>query len=316
MQIVTSGFLRKKDVISNPRRRSTAENPASLLASWPQTLAAAGGVGAWTLPFGTTFFLIAPALVLAATVWLAARNETSRWLLLFVSTVTILGLASIASPALATALVGSALIAASSTRAGLAVPICIVALQFSYVPTIEAFVSEYVSQWGLEGASPAVIAASALGIISPFTWHWPLGMSGAVAGAYFSRFFGPPPDAEMFSSSIPVICAAALLQTNLLSAGLYRAAMLCAILAGTWTIAPPRFSLPNEVNVVLPAGREVPEARHYVGLTEALRFVGLKANEPVTLKQIPLKAIVLVPWLTTPLSLWCDRTCQRKKNRR
>lgn len=179
----------------------------------------------------------------------------------------------------------------------------ILALQVSYVASLEAITGNYLFAWHLEAGAPAFLSGLLLFAVQPQRTWWRAGLAilplPLVATA---QHLGVSPYALLLVSSTPAMVLAALTPIDKRSAieGFSRIAVtsalvLCAI---GWVMTPPKML--NTAYVVLPGVMTSPEAKFYRNYQEALQFAGIPSEVVEDIEDIPPDSLVLLPWLTAP----------------
>ncbi len=268
-----------------------------LLAYAPVGLAAAAGLGAWALPLGTNWFLIAPAQALLAAVLCATNRSLSILQAAAIAVITFLGLSGVISATISTALIAALVLACSNGRRSVGLAIYIVTLQLSFMQTLESSLSDTLARWGLESASPTIVGGIGLLLVSRRHFDVIITLAMVALCSISLRHFRVMPDVEL------AVCALILMIGTVrcpfmpnLSPN--RTMLLTVLLMFTWALTPPGFPQERSFYIVMPDAPDAPEAMHYAGLTEALRFVGLPFTRVVEPESIPNGALVLLPWLS------------------
>jgi hypothetical protein len=75
-------------------------------------------------------------------------------------------------------------------------------------------------------------------------------------------------------------------------------ALFLALVSWGWTL--PRTW--NDIYVFLPQSPSAPEAKFFENYFQALGFAGIEAKRAERLEDVPLEALLLLPWITTPFT--------------
>ncbi len=265
--------------------------------------AAVAGISASVFPIVVPWALL-PLLVAIASVGGAIFFlRRSYGLLPIVGLVMLAALGGVISLPLATALASIAALSIAATAGARRLAYVILALQFSYVATIEALISGELAIWRLESGAPPLLACTAVLCVNRS--HWKIVLCGAIVTvvvAWIARVMGLPPPAIQAMAAVPVLAVGAITVMRNAQRSAGAGVVLCSILACTWVLTLPNVRSASDVHLILPRAPEAPEARHFSGIEEGLRFAGLRVTVPAELEQIPKGAFVLLPWLSSELA--------------
>ena len=266
-------------------------------------LAAAAGVGAWTVPLSLQWAALPPLLALTALGCAVVGGQAGRWSKVLAVLLLSLALGGAISSSLAAALLGVAVLTVFHPPSGPSITLAVIALQTSYVPTIEALISDGFASFGLEAAGPSLVAVMALLFVGRRRrLALLLAATAVLAITAISRTLGFIPSTEAGLAALPTIAIAAAMARGGSRGSVLGGVLLCALLALSWNITPPRLAWPNEVTLLLPTAPDAPEARHFASLAEGLRFAGLRVVENGKLEDIQEGAFVILPWLSASLA--------------
>lgn len=259
-------------------------------------IAAAAGVGSFALPLLAPWHLV--LLLLAAIANLAiARSLVISGVVSAVFVASVL-IGYLPSP-LATAVLAAIALFRSTPQLGVA----ILLLQTSVPATIVQLVASPLFSLGLEIAAPALVAVFVVGLCRWARWApTTLTLIATVLFAFVAHNLLASPSLQMFCASIPACGLAALVTKNKSPAGVvtFGIYLSTSILALSWLITPPR-SL-SDVYVLLPNIESAPEGRYFKNYQAALKFSGISSEEVSDPEKIPDDAILMIPWLTAPLT--------------
>lgn len=271
----------------------------SIRGRWT-AIAGAVGAGAYAFPLIAPWhpiFLIAGAL---AGGWLC-RTPLQRWMWAFVSIVLIHSVLSgnLSSPLAAASVSAIALGLGQQPAMGVAV----LALNLSFIPTLQSILAEPLSSLGLEPAAPALIAIAMLWLASPRSLSLTIAAAVLVVGlTWVSKQVATSPDVVMMVAAIPPCIMSAILGLGLRScrpARPWLVGLLFVVNLVTWGGMFPKAV--DEVYVMLPQTLEAPEKQFFDNYVEALRFAGINAIQVSHPDEIPEKKTLLLPWLTSNL---------------
>jgi hypothetical protein len=290
--IPVSGFLPQTDEARRAQGRADLGSAAAALGT-------AAAIAAWAMPLSGLWLLVSAAFALAAFAASVIARASPKASLAAIVVLGLLVLAGIASVPVTLAGLGIAILLRHQPVEGRGLSLALLGLQSSFAGTPEALISNALAPYGLEAIAPALVAAAFIGI--PCWRQAPSLVVGAVLTACVAsgaRWLEVDPSAEAAIAALPVILVGAWLGAGNSRGSTSWGLILCCALGLSWNVTPPRLGLVDEVSVVLPADRSAPEAIHFHGITEALRFSGLTVNEPSELKEIGPGSVVILPWLS------------------
>jgi hypothetical protein len=290
--ISVSSLLPQTEEARRVRRRAD-------LGSAAAALGIAAAIAAWAMPFSGYWLIVSAGLALGALVASVFVRPCPKLTLVALVVLVLLVLGGIASVPLTLAGLGIAILLRHQPVEGRGLSLALLGLQSSFTGTPEALISNALAPYSLEAVAPALVAAAFIAI--PCWRQAPSLVVGAVLTvcvASGARWLEAGPSAEAAIASLPIILVGAWLGAGNSRGSTGWGLILCCALGLSWNVTPPRLGLVNEVSIVLPADRSAPEAIHFHGITEALRFSGLTVNEPSELKEISTGSVVILPWLS------------------
>lgn len=258
-------------------------------------------LAAWVMPLVAPWGLLLPisTALLAYLIWVNKKHSLT---LLALITATLLAiLFNILPLALGSSLIAVAVLVKAGSRY-LNVAAAGMFLHTSAATNLLAFVSQWLASISLEAAGPALVGAT---IFTLTTWRRPLLnlslISLILALAWLGNVIELMPDLAMALASAPLILV--LIFANLRGLPFSPATVLVIsfLALATWIATPPKKT--GELYVALPQPSDAYEAMFFDQYSEALTIAGIDATVTSDLAQIPPRATVLIPWLTTPLLL-------------
>lgn len=268
---------------------------------YAKRLAATAGTGAWLLPLSSSIFIICPVLIFASIFFLFYNRKPILLSYVLLFSLLLIFLSNVMSAPYVVALTSSTILYLINDRYSRVFASVIILLQLSYIPTLDFFVSEYSSYFGLESASPSLILLFILGIISKAWYSIFFEIMLITFIVTVLRLYNAAPEIELLGAALSTMLIVSISsnfrrQTEIL--------ITCFMIAATitWVITPPDLNFKRSLFTILPPKREAPEAKHYSGIIDSLHFVGLDVKEVLSPESIPLNATVILPWLSLPLS--------------
>lgn len=294
--IQVDGFLPQTDEVRRVRRRADLGSAAAAFGT-------AAAIAAWAMPFSGLWLIVSAGLAFGAVAASVLARACQRAFLVTIVLVGLLVLVGIAPAPLILASVGIAVLLWHQPADAKGLSLALLGLQSSFAGTPEALISNALVPYGLESLAPALVAAAFIAI--PCWRQAPILAVGTVLATCVvsgARWLEADPSAEAAIAALPLILIGAWLGAGNSRASTGWGLVLCCALGLSWNVTPPRLGLVDEVSIVLPADRTAPEASHFHGIAEALRFSGLKVNEPSEPKEIRPGAVVILPWLSAALA--------------
>ena len=290
--ISDSGFLQQTDEARRVRGRADLEGAAAALGT-------AAAIAAWAMPFSGLWLVLSAGLALGAIAASVIARACQKAFLAAMVVLGLLVLAGILSVPFTFGSIGIAILLRHQPVDGRGLSLALLGLQSSFAGTPEALISNALAPYSMEAAAPALVAAMFIAI--PCWRQVPLLIVGAlltVCVTSGARWMEAGPSAEAAIGALPVVLVGTWLGAGNSRGSTGWGLILCCALGLSWNVTPPRLGLVDEVSVVLPSDRSAPEAIHFHGIEEALRFSGLKVNELSELKEISPGSVVLLPWLS------------------
>lgn len=255
---------------------------------------------AWALPLFAPWGLALPLVVVSFATTLAARNGN-----LFPTLLSSAAFLVAVVTGLLPVYLGSAImaIAAALSFGSRHIPIAAagMALHTSTAATLEASLAGLLAGLTLEAASPAIIGSITLAAV---TWHRPIvafvSIPICLAMAFAAETYGILPHLALTLAAIPLIVAVMVTGISQAPSSALVALVICIFPLITWTATPPRSI--NDLYVVLPQASDAYESQFFDNYKEALKIAEIEATVTANPSSIPSGAMVLLPWMTVPLS--------------
>lgn len=263
-------------------------------------MVAAAGVGAYAFPLIVPWhiiFLLTAVLTGAS----AVQAGLARWgwaLLSFLVIVAVLR--GDLSSTLAAAMISAATLAVLNFPAA---SIAVMVMNLAVAGTAQEMLADAFHKLHIEAAGPAIIAIAILSFANRrVVLHATVFAALSVMLAWAANQLSSNPTIPMALASLPA-CGFAILVVRRSARSVKHAtwpiftALLACIFSWAWT--PPRSI--NDVYVLLPISKSSPESKFFDRYVEALRFAGLKGIAVTRPDDVPTRALLLLPWLTSPL---------------
>ena len=279
-----------------------SDHSVPLLEITAAALGVAAAIAAWVMPFTGLWLALTPVMALCAVIASIMSRGWHPVLLVAVGIVGLVVLAGIVPLPMGSAGLGLSVLLRHQPRQGMGLSLALLGLQLSFTATPEALVSNALAPVGLEAAAAALIGAAFLAV--PCWRQAPIMLGAAVlsvCGAAALRYLEANPVVEAVIAGLPLVLTGVWLSVAKARGSTVGGLLLCLVLGLSWIVTPPRLGLVDQVSIILPADRSAPEAPHFRGIAEALRFSGLLVEEPTDLKDIGRDAVVVLPWLSTTL---------------
>lgn len=184
----------------------------------------------------------------------------------------------------------------------------ILLLQTSIVASIDSIISSHLQGYGLETAAPAIVAIIVIFIASSKFGKFAivamlfslittkLGVAYVATPLQLQLLAGAP--ILLYGFLIGVLEETETKRTGVVAGVSFSLLILCLVFG--WLKFPPK--TPVERFVLIQQNTSAPEAQYYRSYTSALNYAGLGFKETMDLKSIPEKSLVLIPWLSIPLT--------------
>ena len=261
-------------------------------------LAAASGVGAFTVPFIAPEYLLIVFVSAIVVILVAAGRQ--KILFAVISFLMILFVLNgyLSAPVAAACLSVTAL--AITRRTTLAVGVLL--LNLSATASIGELVGSEFARFGMEPVVPALMAVIVLVLVSSRFGHALFALISGVAAigaVWLAISIVSFPEIALFCGALPALVSAFVLGAADDSPSRYTKIVVCIIMGtalSTWALTPPKSN--GDTWVLLPNAPDAYEAKFFDNYLEALRFAGIKAKLASSPDEIPIDATVLMPWMT------------------
>jgi hypothetical protein len=270
----------------------------SLVSRFMPSLAGAAGFGAFALPLVAPWYLLIVAIAAIAFTVVAANGQRTLWLGVALSVFTLVLLGLIPSSTATVAL--SLAVLAATGRVKIAMSVLL--LNLTTTMSAQELTGDLLHHASLEAAAPAVLSVLAL-LLASVTYQQVtvVATSGllSIGAVWLGNQFSSTPEVIITLSALPITVAAAIIsaqptkthRTAAIPAGVV---LIAAMVSWAWT--PPRSG--GEVWLLLPEAPNTYEAKYFQNYPEALSFAGIDVITATKPDDIPVDAVVLMPWLT------------------
>lgn len=271
---------------------------SSLASKYMPSLAGAAGFGAFVFPLTGPLhllFVASAALALAVT---ARSDQRFLWTGYALGAFALVVLGYMSSILAAAALAVVVLAATGHIR----IAMSLLLINLTTAMSAQELIGEFLHHASLEAGAPALISMFVLSLAT-VTYKQAAGVATSgllsLGGAWLGNQYAATPDTIITLSAIPITLAAAILcaqPNNFQRTILMPSSLVLIAVMASWAWTPPKSG--SEIWLLLPDAPNTFESKYFQNYIEALSFAGINAKTATKPKEIPLDALVLMPWLT------------------
>ena len=262
------------------------------------SLAAAAGFGAFVFPLSAPWHLLFVASAALAVTVIARSDQRFLWAGGALSAFALVLLGYMPSSFAAATLAVTALVATGRIKIALS----LLLINLTTAMSAQELIGNLLHHSSLEAVAPALLSMFVL-FLASVTYKHAAGVATSgllsVGCVWLGNQFASSPEVVIALSALPITLAAAILSAqpnnSHRTAAIPSGIVLIAAMA-VWAWTPPKSG--GEVWILLPEAPNTYEAKYFENYSEALSFAGIDAKMATQPEDIPIDAVVLMPWLT------------------